>query len=142
MGLRLWIPDSKLEPVWEEVKRQLDLPETEKTREMLRQMLTALELFSRKQHDYSSVNVMVCGEEGIFTRITDKWARLFSHYRLRRELRNESVDDTWFDLAVYSMMALLMRRGQWRLSEEEQTALGIAPPAPVSPWDVCTQEGA
>ena len=119
------INDAVLDAVWQVVSAQLELPEAEKTRAMLREMLEALALFSRKQHDYSSVNILTCGEDGLFTRVTDKWARLWSYYRLGRQLKNESVEDTWRDMAVYSFIALLLRSGRWNLSQEELAALGL-----------------
>lgn len=115
-----------LDEVWEELRKALDLPETEKTHHMFLLMMELLELFSRKQHDYSSVNIALGGEEGVFTRLTDKWARLWSHYRLGRELRCESLDDTWSDLAVYAMIGALVRRGQWQLTPAELKALGAS----------------
>ena len=116
-----------MDEIWESVCRHCDLPEKDKTKAMLGVMLEALQLFSRKQHDYATVNIAVCGEFGVWTRISDKWARLFSHYRLDREMLNESVEDTWFDLAIYALIGILVRRGKWVYPEEELQALGMLP---------------
>jgi len=115
--------DKKFWTIWKAVQKYCDLPEESKTRLMLREMLAALELFSRKQHDYSSINIAVCGEDGIWVRVTDKWARLLSHYRLGREMKNENIEDTWRDLGVYSFIALLVRKGDWKLRPEEHEIL-------------------
>ena len=115
--------NKKFWAVWEAVQEYCDLKEEHKTRLMLREMLQALELFSRKQNDYSSVNIAVCGEHGVWVRVTDKWARLMSHYRLQRPMVNESIEDTWRDLAVYALIALLVRKGEWNLRPEEAEVL-------------------
>jgi hypothetical protein len=114
-----------VEQVWALLDEVHHYPEKEKTKAMLREMVRSLELFSRKQSDYTSINISLAGEAGVFTRICDKWARLFSHYRLNKKLLNERVEDTWRDLAVYALIALLVRSGQWRLTPEELQALGI-----------------
>ena len=51
-----------MDEIWESVCRHCDLPEKDKTKAMLGVMLEALQLFSRKQHDYATVNIAVCGE--------------------------------------------------------------------------------
>lgn len=119
----LAIEGEEFEALWKRVADRLQLPEREKSREMFREMLKALVLFSNKQHDYSSVNIAVGGEVGVFTRITDKWARLFSYYRMGKKMRNESIEDTWRDMAVYALIALILLKQKWRLTEEELAAL-------------------
>jgi len=115
----------KYADIWDAIQAVYDFPEKDKTREMFYLMLEALQLFSCKQNDYSTINIAVAGDKGVWVRTTDKWARLFSHYRLGRTLRNESIEDTWMDLAVYALIAILIRRGKWKPTEEELRALGV-----------------
>lgn len=79
-----------------------------------------------KNADYSPMNILLTGELGLLTRLWDKTARLLSLggfrtkradieavYEAPREPKNESVEDSYRDLAVYSIIGLLLRRGAW-----------------------------
>jgi Domain of unknown function (DUF4406) len=77
-----------------------------------------------KNHDYSAANVLGTGEIGVTVRLWDKIARLMNLTGFRFEVSNprfeipkipkyESVEDTLHDTAVYSVIALLVRRGLW-----------------------------
>lgn len=113
------------EQVWPAITEHIEFPEESKTREMAWLFIEQLELFSRKQHDYSSLNILIGGEEGIFVRLADKFSRLVSHFRQGRELKCENVEDTWADIAIYCTMARLLRAGKWQATEGELQAWGI-----------------
>ena len=76
------------------------------------------ELFKRKQKDYGPHNIGLGGDSAILTRITDKFMRLHTLYKdgtnwEEVKPQNESLDDTWIDLADYAVIALMYRRGHW-----------------------------
>jgi hypothetical protein len=77
-----------------------------------------------KNSDYSPANILGTGEIGLVTRLWDKVARLLNLTGFRMEIASssyerpkmpkcEAVEDTLMDLAVYGIIGLLLRRGQW-----------------------------
>lgn len=77
-----------------------------------------------KNADYSPANIMGTGEIGLMTRTWDKIARLMNLMGFRVEVaqskfehptapKNESIDDTIMDLAVYAIIWQLYRKGAW-----------------------------
>lgn len=77
-----------------------------------------------KNADYSPANILLTGEVGLATRLWDKIARILnlSGFVLRVEAggfsqpiqaSHESLDDSYRDAAVYALIGLLLRRGQW-----------------------------
>lgn len=77
-----------------------------------------------KNADYSPANILGTGEVGLVTRLWDKCARLMnltgfrmtiesSSFEAPRVPKSESIDDSYLDLAVYAIIGLLLRRGQW-----------------------------
>jgi hypothetical protein len=78
-----------------------------------------------KNADYSPANILATGEIGLVTRLWDKTARLmnlvgiyFDHLvhtgvRPPRRPKNEAIEDSFMDLAVYAIIGLLYRRGKW-----------------------------
>lgn len=76
-----------------------------------------------KQRDYGPGNIDSFGELGVLVRLTDKHARLRNLlYDNPAEPSNESLDDTWLDLANYGLIALMVRRGIWGLPLEENSS--------------------
>ena len=78
----------------------------------------------KKNADYSPANILGTGEIGLVTRMWDKMARLLnlsgfdigishSHFLAPKQAKNESIEDTIMDLAVYSIIAMLYRAGKW-----------------------------
>lgn len=78
----------------------------------------------QKNADYSPLNILMTGEVGLVTRLWDKIARLLNLTGFRAEIvrsefaaprapKNESIDDSLMDAAVYSVIGLLLRRGAW-----------------------------
>lgn len=77
-----------------------------------------------KNADYSPANILGTGEIGLMTRFWDKTARLMNLYGFRLDIRqaeytvpmqpkNESIQDSWMDAAVYAIIAILLRQGKW-----------------------------
>jgi hypothetical protein len=78
----------------------------------------------RKNADYSSANILGTGEIGLVTRLWDKMARIMNlegftlniasmSYGQPKEAKNEPIADTFMDMAVYAVIALLYRAGKW-----------------------------
>lgn len=68
-----------------------------------------------KQHDYGKGNIADFGELGVLVRANDKIERLKNLVKTGNTPSNESVDDSWLDLANYAIIALMLRRGYWEL---------------------------
>ena len=71
------------------------------------------EVFKTKQKDYGPHNIGLAGDSGIVTRMMDKFMRLHTLYQSGADPQNESVDDTWIDIADYAIIAMMYRRGHW-----------------------------
>ena len=76
------------------------------------------DLHVRKNNDYSAGsidNISSLGEKALFVRIFDKCCRLLSLVWTEkdRKVKDESIDDTILDLAVYSIIWIIYRRGKW-----------------------------
>ena len=78
----------------------------------------------KKNADYSPANILGTGEIGLVTRLWDKCARIMnlvgfkmkvetSSFETPRSPNNESIDDSYLDLAVYAIIGILLRQGQW-----------------------------
>lgn len=75
-----------------------------------------------KNHDYSPVNMLATGLDGAVVRLWDKIARIMNLCGFdilkgtRTEIKdpkNESLEDSFFDSANYSIIALILRAGKW-----------------------------
>lgn len=74
------------------------------------------ETMVKKQRDYGPGNIDAFGELGVLVRVTDKQVRLRNLlYDNPGDPSNETLDDTWLDLANYGLIALMIRRGIWGL---------------------------
>lgn len=82
--------------------------------------------FCRKQYDYGPGNISVGTQlktekeklislKGLWFRMSDKINRLFNIILIRDSIEssNESLNDTYLDLAVYSKIAKLVISGRW-----------------------------
>jgi ribosomal protein S27AE len=61
-----------------------------------------------KHHDYGEDNLKAFGELGILVRASDKVARLKNLIDKRAQVSDESMEDTWRDLAGYAIQGLIM----------------------------------
>ena len=97
-------------------------PETVKEFENIE--LDLLELFSKKQLDYGPRNISMGTpletEEdiklsliGLAVRMNDKVSRLINLLIKGTKPNNESLEDTFTDLANYSIMALIVKKQKW-----------------------------
>lgn len=83
------------------------------------------QLFCKKNLDYGPGNIAVgtklsndneilASLTGIIVRANDKLQRLVNLILInRREPKNESIEDTFMDLAVYSNIAMVVKNGKW-----------------------------
>jgi hypothetical protein len=78
-----------------------------------------------KNSDYSPANILLTGQLGLATRLWDKTARLLNltgfHVPIEttltftkpRAAKNESLNDTYMDLAVYAIIGKLLLEEKW-----------------------------
>jgi hypothetical protein len=72
-----------------------------------------LQMFLKKHKDYGKGNILSVKELGIALRISEKIERI-KHLLMQGETpANESVEESWIDIAVYAAIAILLRRGQF-----------------------------
>jgi hypothetical protein len=72
-----------------------------------------LKTFIQKHKDYGKGNILDNGELGILFRSNDKLRRLQNLLTAGKKPENESFDDNWMDIAVYAVIALLLRSGKF-----------------------------
>lgn len=75
-----------------------------------------LEMFLKKHKDYGKGNILSIEELGISMRIVEKAERL-KNLLIKQEGDgpvNESIEETWVDIATYAVIAVLFRRGQFQ----------------------------
>ncbi len=70
-----------------------------------------LETFLKKHKDYGKGNILDMGELGIAFRISEKFNRIKHLLMSGNKPTNESVEDSWIDIAVYAIIAVLLKRG-------------------------------
>jgi len=73
-----------------------------------------LAVFIRKHRDYGKGNILDTGELGIVFRISDKLNRLKHIYANNQKPENETIEESWIDIAVYSVIAILYIRGWFK----------------------------
>ena len=79
-----------------------------------------------KNADYSPANILGTGDVGLITRLWDKIARILNlsgfQFEIKpesvrfvspKEPKNESLDDSFMDAAVYTIIGILLRQGKW-----------------------------
>jgi hypothetical protein len=79
-----------------------------------------LKMFLKKHHDYGKGNIMDTKELGIAFRVSDKLNRLKFLLSNDKNPENESIEETWIDIAVYAVIAVLYRRGWFQKLEVEK----------------------
>jgi hypothetical protein len=70
-----------------------------------------LQTFLQKHKDYGKGNILSIKELGIAFRASEKVERLKNLLMKADDPANESIDDSWTDIAVYAIIAILYRRG-------------------------------
>lgn len=89
--------------------------------------LDNIQTLDRKQQDYGSQNIARHGELGVLVRCDDKTARLQNLLANRKTMiladdpaecqmapKNESILDSWLDLANYALIGAMCHLGEWR----------------------------
>lgn len=74
----------------------------------------ALKTFIKKHKDYGKGNILDMGELGIAFRISEKFNRIKHLLMNKIKPNHESVDDSWIDIAVYAIIAVLLKRGWFK----------------------------
>ena len=78
-----------------------------------------LDIFLKKHQDYGKSNILSIQELGIAYRETEKIERLKHLLSTNATPTNEPINDTWIDIGVYAVIALMLRKG-WFQSLELQ----------------------
>jgi len=80
------------------------------------------QMFIKKHRDYGKGNILDNGELGIAFRVSDKLNRL-KHLLANNIIpENESIEETWIDIGVYSVIAVLLKRSWFKkLAMKEKT---------------------
>ncbi len=69
-----------------------------------------------KQLDYGKKNILDFGEMGVLVRANDKMSRLRNLCtNCKEKPKNESIEDSWTDIAGYSILALMLRKNLFNL---------------------------
>ncbi len=69
------------------------------------------EMFLKKHKDYGKGNILSLKELGIAFREAEKIERLKNLLMNNKEPANESIDETWVDIATYAVLAILYKKG-------------------------------
>ena len=71
-------------------------------------------LLVEKNKRYGGKNIEEFGQEGVVIRINDKIDRLKNIvFNKVKETEDETIEDTWKDLAGYAILGLMLHRGKW-----------------------------
>lgn len=80
-------------------------------------VFTELEaLLLQKHNDYGPTNISQSPGgplNGIVVRIWDKFARIRNLFQTQVVVQNEPLEDSFKDMANYSVIAILVQRGLW-----------------------------
>lgn len=76
-----------------------------------------LEMFLKKHRDYGKGNILANQELGIAMRVSEKVERLKHLLATGKKPTNEQIEETWVDIGVYSVIAVLFRRGWFQSLE-------------------------
>jgi len=73
------------------------------------------DIFKKKQKSYGPKNISTFGERGVVVRMNDKLQRLIRLVweDVANPLQDESIRDTYIDMADYALIAILVREGVW-----------------------------
>lgn len=80
-----------------------------------------LQMFLKKHRDYGKGNILDTGEMGILFRISDKVNRLKNLVGNKKSPQNETKEETWIDIAVYAVIAVLYHRGWFQKLQVKET---------------------
>lgn len=77
-------------------------------------MCSNAQVFDRKQQDYGSRNISDFGELGVLVRTNDKVQRIRNLLGQTNAPSNESIEDSWLDLANYGIIGYLVHKDLWK----------------------------
>lgn len=75
------------------------------------------QMFLQKYKDYGKGNILDTGELGIAFRISDKLNRLKHLLINQKNPQFESVEETWVDIGVYAIIAVMLKRSWFKKLE-------------------------
>lgn len=75
------------------------------------------QMFIKKHKDYGKGNILDTGELGIAFRISDKLNRLKHLLINQKNPQFESVEETWVDIGVYAIIAVMLKRSWFKKLE-------------------------
>ena len=73
-----------------------------------------------KQKDYGQDNILAFGDKGIVVRLWDKASRLKNLVWNNKSPKNETITDTYRDIAGYAIIAIMLERGWFTLQLKEK----------------------
>jgi len=73
--------------------------------------LRVAEIVIAKQHDYGHDNILAFKEQGLVVRLWDKISRLKNLFWKNAEPKNETIEDTFTDIAGYAIIGLMLAEG-------------------------------
>ena len=73
-----------------------------------------------KQKDYGQENILAFGGKGITVRLWDKISRLKNLVWNSNSPKNESITDTYRDIAGYAIIAIMLELGWFTLKIKEK----------------------
>jgi len=76
-----------------------------------------VQVFLKKHKDYGKGNILEIEEMGIAFRAAEKVSRLKNLLSKGGTPENESIEDSWTDIAVYAIIAKLFRQGLFQKLE-------------------------
>jgi hypothetical protein len=80
-----------------------------------------LQMFLKKHKDYGKGNILANKELGIAMRISEKVERAKHLLMTGQDPKNETIDETWIDIAVYAVIGAMYRRKWFQKLEVEKT---------------------
>jgi len=86
---------------------------TDVAKEAFKIVCENIRLMDTKQQDYGSGNISAFGEFGVLVRLNDKMERLKNLNKMP-SVKNESIEDTYQDIANYAVISLMIRRNLWK----------------------------
>jgi hypothetical protein len=106
-------PEEFVDATVDDIAAKLGL-QTDMGKAALKVALENIKLLDRKQQDYGSGNIATFGEKGVLVRCVDKTERLKQLVWKAKTAKNESIYDSWQDLANYAVIAQLCSQGLWK----------------------------
>jgi hypothetical protein len=85
----------------------------------LTQVFSAWKVFQERQKKYGRGNIAKFGQRGVMVRVSDKVERLINLLArvgsgvITDNFKDESVADTWLDIANYGLIGMMCYAGTW-----------------------------